>query len=258
MIRLYTSEIRLSLGHDLTEARFIERPNRFLILCQLEGESANDGYANGPVVEAHLPDPGRMTELLVPGRRIWLKPSKNPARKTKWTAVLTEVPESRTLVSIDATLPNRLIADALAKESLSELTGWTLDRQEAKIGDSRFDFLLEDADGRKMALEVKSVTLVQGGIGLFPDAVTARGARHVRELADLCRETGWEAAVLFVGQRKDIERIRPATDIDPVFADTLAEAYQAGVRLIARRCQVTRHSVILDQAVPVEIEGRQK
>ena len=258
VIRLNTSKTRLSLGHDLIEARFIERPNRFLIHCQLysehgEGERNNDKYVNSLVVQAHLPDPGRMTELLVPGRRIWLKPSNNPARKTKWTAVLTEVAESGMLVSIDATLPNRLIADALAKESLPELTGWKLKRQEVRLGDSRFDFLLEDDRGRKMALEVKSVTLVKDGIGLFPDAVTARGARHVRELADLCQETGWEAAVLFVGQRKDIERIRPAADIDPVFADTLAIAHQAGVHLMARRCHVTFRSVILDQAVPVEI-----
>lgn len=256
---MHTSDIALSFDDELIEACFIERSNRFLIRCQLQnahGEDRNgtaDENGNGPVVQAHLPDPGRMTELLIPGRRIWLKPSHQPHRKTQWTAVLTEVPESGTLVSIDATLPNRLIGKALAKGRLPELSGWKQIRREVKLGGSRFDFLLEATDGRKMALEVKSVTLVQDGTGLFPDAVTARGSRHVRELADLCQEAGWETTVLFVGQRGDITRIRPAADIDPVFAKTLAEAHQAGVRVMGRRCQVTLDSVLLDKAVPVQI-----
>jgi sugar fermentation stimulation protein A len=250
--------VMIKLDQRLTTAQFIDRPNRFLIRCQLQEDQNHEKHsfhvdASGQVVEAHLPDPGRMKELLVPGNVIWLKPAIKPGRKTQWTAVLTKAPESGELVSIDSTLPNDLIEQALAASLLDELDGWTLVRREVTVGGSRFDYLLTSADGRQMALEVKSVTLVKEKTGLFPDAVTARGTRHVRELTDLCRQEGWEAGILFVGQRQDMERIRAAAEIDPAFAQALKEAHQAGVRIMARRCRITPEAVILDKAIPVEV-----
>lgn len=102
-----------------------------------------------------------------------------------------------------------------------------------------------------MALEVKSVTLMEGRVGLFPDAVTARGARHVRELTALRRGGDWAAAVLFVLQRPDADRVMPDAGIDPEFARALAEARRAGVRLLGRRCRVDLKAIALDRAVPV-------
>lgn len=247
----------------LTKAYFVERPNRFLIHCRLAQSENEAGYedgaqaltpiSSGQMVEAHLPDPGRMKELLVPGNDIWLKKADKPGRKTKWSAVLTQDPSTGAWVSIDSTLPNELIEKALAANCLEELNGWNLVRREATVGGSRFDYLLASPDGHQMALEVKSVTLVKNKIGLFPDAVTARGARHVRELTDLAQQEGWEAGILFVGQRQDMERIRAAADIDPVFAQALKAAHQAGVNILARRCRVTLEGVCLDEQIPVEV-----
>ncbi len=227
----------------LLEARFVERPNRFLVMAEpVEG--------GGPH-EAHLPDPGRLRELLVPGRSIWLQSAASAARRTKWSAVLVQAPQGDGLISLDTTLPNRLIGRALSVDAISEFRGWKLDRSEVTLGRSRFDFLLSREDGRQLVLEVKSVTLVEEGVALFPDAVTERGARHVRELGDLAGKEGWEAAVLFVLQRADARSISAAREIDPRFADALAQARKAGVRALGRRCRVTFDAVSLGEPVPV-------
>jgi sugar fermentation stimulation protein A len=209
----------------------------------------------GDPVEAHLPDPGRLRELLVTGRRVMVAPAASPNRRTRWTMALVRTPAGDGWVSLDTTLPNRLLARAFAEagtsDALSELPGWKLDRAEAVFGASRFDFLLADAEGLGMILEAKSVTLVEDGRALFPDAVPARGARHVREMAELARG-GMPATVIFVAQREDVESIEAAWEIDPDFADALAEARGAGVRVIGRRCRVTRDGVtLLPDPVPV-------
>jgi len=213
----------------------------------------------GDPVEAHLPDPGRLQELLITGRRVMVAPADSPNRRTRWTMALVRTPAGDGWVSLDTTLPNRLLARAFAEaagdtgapDALSELPGWRLDRAEAVFGASRFDFLLADEGGRGMILEAKSVTLVEDGRALFPDAVTARGARHVREMAELARG-GMPATVIFVVQREDADSIEAAWEIDPDFADALAEAREAGVRVIGRRCRVTPEGVtLLPDSVPV-------
>jgi sugar fermentation stimulation protein A len=247
-----TKNISVFYGTDLEEAMFLERPNRFLIRCVLtEGVDANEAIARGSILEAHLPDPGRLKELLIPGQRVWLRSVNNPKRKTKWSAVLCERPGGAGLVSLDSTLPNRLIAKALAEGVMEEFKGWSFVRSEFKMGHSRWDFLLAGPDQRQLVLEVKSVTLVEDGVGLFPDAITARGAKHLRELAQIAQRHGWEAAVLFVMQRDDAARIEAAHSIDPNFAEALAEAKAAGVSVYGRRCRITLKEVILEDPVPV-------
>ena len=228
----------------------MERPNRFLVRARLE---------DGQVVEAHLPDPGRLRELLLPDAPLWLEPvspEERPGRRTRWTLRLCQVPEGDRVVSLDSTLPNRLVGSALQQEALDELAGWTLARSEVTVGRSRFDFLLERAHDRvggegsgRLLLEVKSVTLVEDGVGLFPDAVTARGARHVQKLTQLQNQE-WETAVLFVLQRDDAREIRAAASIDPHFAATLSQAEAAGVRILGRRSRVDLEGVTLGPAVP--------
>lgn len=230
------------LPPDLCEARFVERPNRFLLRCDVPGTAEP--------AEVHMADPGRLRELLLPGRRVWIRPAAAATRRTAWSAVLVESPDGRGLVSVDTTLPNRLIHRALAANALEELDGWTLERREWVLGSSRIDFLLTRGEDR-LALEVKSVTLVEDGVALFPDAVTARGARHLGELAEVAGRPGWEAAVLFVLQRPDGERIEAARAIDPVFADALAAARRAGVRILGRRCRVSLDRLELAEPVPV-------
>jgi sugar fermentation stimulation protein A len=211
-------------------------------------------------VVAHLADPGRLKELLVPGRRLWLRHTPAPHRSTEWSAALVESPDASGLVSVDTQLPNRLIGRALEAGAIEELGGWRLVRREHTVGHSRFDFLLHRRRGgpgpRRMALEVKSVTLVESRVGLFPDAVTARGARHVRELTALREGGEWATAVLFVLQRPDADRIMPDAAIDPDFTQALSEARRAGVRLLGRRCRVDLESLTLGPAVPVGVPRR--
>jgi sugar fermentation stimulation protein A len=244
--------VAVALPGPLREGRFLARPNRFLLRCALAAEGE---------VEAHLADPGRLRELLLPGRRVWLReaagqrPASARPRRTRFSAVLVETPDGGGLVSVDTTLPNRLIHRALLASALPELDGWTLERREARIGRSRIDFLLRgtgEAADRRLALEVKSVTLVEDRVALFPDAITARGARHVRELAGLAATEGWEAAVLFVVQRPDVDRVLAAPHIDAAFAAALADARTAGVRVFGRRCRVDLARLTLAEALPAE------
>jgi sugar fermentation stimulation protein A len=249
--------VSIPLHGPLVETCFIERPNRFLLRCSpppsahapAVRESTTD-KASDVVYEAHMADPGRLRELLLPGKRVWLRPALPSAtRRTQWTAVLVESPDGRGLVSVDTTLPNRLIHEALKARALPEFAGWELERKEATLGASRIDFLLRRGDER-LALEVKSVTLVENDVALFPDAVTARGARHVRELARLALTPGWSAAILFVLQRPDAARIVAAESIDPAFAQALVDARAAGVRVLGRRCFVSLDSLALGPGVP--------
>jgi len=241
--------IRVGWGAELVEGRFLRRPNRFVVHAEVEGEE----------VEAHLADPGRLEELLVPGARMGFRPEPpSQTRRTRWTALLVESPESRAAtdgsaawVSVNTTMPNRLVRDALEAGVLEEFDGWRYAGREVSYGSSRLDFVLEAADGsgRRLWVEAKSVTLVEDGRALFPDAVTARGARHVEELRRAVEE-GDEAAVLFVLQRPDARRIVAARAIDPTFAETLARAEAAGVRVLGRRCQVDWSGIELMGRVP--------
>jgi sugar fermentation stimulation protein A len=238
-----SSEVRVSLATDLAPAVFLERPNRFLVRARAQG---------GKVVDCHLPDPGRLRELLFPGAELRLESARNPERRTRWTVRLVRSPGGDGWVSVDTGLPNRLLEQGLRAGALDEFRGWRFVRKEVPLGNSRFDFLLEGPEGRELYLEAKSVTLVEEGVALFPDAVTARGARHVRELSEMARN-GTETAVLFILQRPDAWKIRAARWIDPDFADALAEASKAGVRILGRRCHVSESAVTLGDRIPADV-----
>ena len=241
----------MRLPGPLRSARFIERPNRFLTVVELDGER----------VEAHLPDPGRLEELLTPGTKVWVRPATGvagvagaagAARKTRFTLALAEAPTGE-LVSLVTPVANEVTAEALEASRIAELAEWSVTAREFRRGRSRFDFLLETDSGRQMLLEVKSVTLVENCRALFPDAVTARGARHVRELTEAL-EDGFETAVLFVVQRRDSQSISAARSIDPRFADALEAAHRAGVMLLGYRSRVTLSEALLTDPISVIIE----
>jgi len=233
------------LPSPLLPARFVARPNRFIVEARL------DGVAGGGAVRAHLPDPGRLSDLLLPERRLWLEPAPaGRGRRTAWTAVVAEVPGGER-VSLDTRLPNRLVAAALTAEALPELAPFRLERPEFRLGRSRFDFLLADGRGRRLLLEVKSVSMVEGDCALFPDAVTARGARHVSELGELAASGRWQTAVLFVVQRADARRVEAARQIDPAFADALATARARGLAVLARSCRVGTDRITLGEPLSV-------
>jgi len=187
---------------------------------------------NGKGELAHLPNPGRLREILVPGRRLLLRPAGNGSRKTRWTAVGADL--SGMLVSLDSTLPNRFVPGALAAGAIPPFRGWEIVAKEPKLGAGRSDFLLVRGK-RKLFLEVKSVTLVEDGVALFPDAPTDRGRRHLRELVGAVRE-GIRAAILFVVQRPDAHRFGPNMTTDPAFAETFWKALEQGVEAYAVIC----------------------
>jgi sugar fermentation stimulation protein A len=230
------------MAGPLLPARFVARPNRFLTVIELAGG----------LVEAHLPDPGRLRELLTPGVRVWARAAAGGARRTQYTLTLVEAPSGE-LVSLVATYANDLVEHALAAGRIGELAGWRIERREYRWGSSRFDFLLAcDGGEERMLLEVKSVTLVEDGCALFPDAVTARGTRHVTQLAR-STEDGYRATVIFVVQRADAASVTAARSIDPVFANALAEARDRGVSLLGYRCRVTMTEAKLTEPIPVHV-----
>lgn len=243
MENLSAEKGKILFPRTLTKAIFIERPNRFLLRCKLL-------HSNEEVL-VHLPDPGRLKELLVPETIVWLLENNDPNRKTKWTAVLCENEMKTGLVSINTTYPNQLIKIVLQEEILEELKGWHYKRAEYKLGHSRWDFLLENDENEQMLLEVKSVTLAKNGRGMFPDAVTKRGTRHVQELSSLAEEGTYKAAILFVVQREDVDFVTPAYHIDKDFASALKKAKEAGVLLLARTCKIREDSIEIGEKVPV-------
>lgn len=236
----------ISFHDTLVQAVFLERLNRFVLECELP---------SGSKEKVHLPDPGRLKDLLVPGGPIWLQESKDPKRKTRWSAVMTHDPVNDMYVSLNTQYPNRLILEALQLEVLEELKGWRLEKAEYKVRGSRFDFLLtHKQNDEKLLLEVKSVTMVEDGIGKFPDAVTARGARHVEELTHLQMKGSYQTAVLFIAQRTDLSGITSAPEIDPHFARVMEEAARNGVSFFGRYCIVTPERISLSESIPVYTE----
>jgi sugar fermentation stimulation protein A len=218
-------------------ATFQARPNRFLVRVVVGGRRR----------WAACRDPGRLGELLRPGARVRVEPAPRGPRKTRLT--LTLVRHGPLWVPLVPALANRVLAAALARGGVPGLEGAHVLGAEIAHGRSRFDFLLGHG-GRELLAEVKSVTLVEASRALFPDAPTVRGARHVRELAQRARR-GAAAAVVFVVQRPDARCVAPNRATDPLFADALAEADRAGVRLLAYTCRVAARGIRLDSRIPV-------
>ncbi|MCB9420544.1 MAG: DNA/RNA nuclease SfsA [Ardenticatenaceae bacterium] len=223
----------------LVNGRFLRRDNRFRAVVSVDGHEA----------AAHVPNSGRLDDLFVPGRKVWLVPAQTEKRKTAYNIKLVEA--GRVLVSVDARMPNPIFAEAVRAGQLPDFAYETIE-PEVRFNESRLDFRLSGVNG-VCWVETKSVTLVEAGTALFPDVPTERGSRHLRELMRLREERGVETAVVFIIQRPDAERLAPHETADPVFAVTLREAAHAGVTVRAYTCQVTRQSITVDREVPVVI-----
>lgn len=234
----------LKFSAPLLEGRLIRRYKRFLVDVEL---------ASGEVITAHTPNTGAMTGCAEPGMRVWLSRSDNPKRKYAHTLELVETCEG-VLIGVHTLHPNRLVEEALVANGggLGELASI---RREVRYGEdnkSRIDLLLQWSNGQLGYLEVKNVTLARDGDGLFPDAVTARGSKHLQELTAMVG-LGHRALMVFCVQRSDIARVRPARDIDPVYAEGLLEAASAGVELLAMRFDVRTDAIEFDRMLPVSV-----
>lgn len=229
----------------LLPARFIRRENRFRAVVEMDGH----------LLPAHVPNSGRLGELFTPGAAVWVALADASApRKTVCHLALVEY--AGVLVSVDARLPNRLVAEALTAGRLPSLAGYSQIQPEVRVGDSRLDFLLSggsDLTRARCWLEIKSVTLVEEGIALFPDAPTTRGVKHLEELAAL-RRAGERVAVGFVVQRSDVLCFRPHPTADPAFAASLRRAHAQGVEVYAWRCAVSQSAIELTDPLPVDLE----
>lgn len=231
----------MKVDGDLVEGRFVARDNRFRVTVEVAGQK----------VWAHLPNSGRLGELLVPGRRVLLIHQPAQVRKTSYDLNLVEM--AGRWVSVDARLPNDLVEEALRNDRLAPLAGYPTLRREVPFGRSRFDFQLTAPDRPVCLVEVKSITLVVDGLGCFPDAVTLRGRRHLNELADAV-ETGYRAAVIFCVQRDDASGMRPHDQSDPGFGIALRQAARRGVEVYAYGCRVEPGRIEITHPLPVYLE----
>ena len=221
---------------NMTPGIFLARPNRFIAHVEIGGQ----------VEVVHVKNTGRCRELLPVGAEVWCQKSDNPSRKTKYD--LITVRKGSRLINMDSQAPNIAAKEWLLAGGLGNAENI---KAECTHGDSRFDFSFT-LDGRPCFLEVKGVTLENGGICAFPDAPTERGAKHLRGLKK-CVEEGYGGYVLFVIQMSDAAYLHPNDATDPAFGKALREAAASGVQVLAVDCTVTEDSMTIGKAVPVKL-----
>ena len=224
------------------EGRLVRRYKRFLADVELP---------DGEVVTVHCPNPGSLRGTDTPGARVRCSTSDNPKRKLAHTLEMIRV--GRIWVGLHTLRANQLAARGLSEHAIEGLDGYSDIKPEIKVGEgSRLDFMLtgHPRDDRDAYVEVKSVTMAEGSRGLFPDAVTERGRKHLEVLARLASE-GHRAALLFMVQRGDCVSVSPADAIDPAYGEVLRRVAKEGVELVAVRARVTASSIRLEGTLPV-------
>ncbi|MEM3579538.1 MAG: DNA/RNA nuclease SfsA [Candidatus Bathyarchaeia archaeon] len=222
---------------------FKKRLTRFSALVNVDGK----------VLPCFLPNPGRLRELLVPDARVVLRESSTQKGGRKTVCDIVGVYNNGVIVSIDSHFPNKLVFEALKYGDLPEFRGYDSVKLEYRHGQSRFDFLLYGGLAVKPCLlEVKSCTLVRGGVAMFPDAPTERGTRHLLELAKALDE-GFRAAVLFMIQRGDAKVFTPNDEMDPRFGKALREAAKRGVEVYAYSAVFDGNRIMLDGKVSIRL-----
>jgi sugar fermentation stimulation protein A len=221
----------------LVKAIFRNRANRFIAEVEIEGK----------IVKAHLPNTGRCKELLIDGTTVYLKPSDNPNRKTKYSLYLVE--NNGALVAMFSQQANKIVFDAIKDGRIKELSGYSILESEKTIGNSRIDIYLANLDNENNLIdetyvEVKSVTLIKDGIAQFPDAPTERGRKHLEELISLKKE-GIRAVVFFLIEHPNGNSFRPNWENDSKFSMTLNNAYNEGVEILVYKTENTLESIEL-------------
>jgi len=234
----------LKIEEDMVKAKFLSRTSRFSVLAKLADVESRSGE-----IQCHLPNPGRLKELLIPGAELLLRPAKNPERRKTMFGVFAIVTDAGTVV-VDSRIPNQIMGVALSSGEIPQFSGYKLVRSEPAYGNSRLDFLL--AGDRLWLVEVKSCTLVRDRVALFPDAPTDRGRRHLLELAKAHQE-GYRATVVFVIQREDAELFMPNDETDPDFGTALRKVAAGGVETIALATRYRDGYVELRGEVPVDL-----
>ena len=236
--------IKMKIEGPLINAVFIERPNRFITIIEIGGEKH----------KSHLPDPGRLKELLISGASLLVRPApENKERSTAFTTIMVNLKGQ--WISLVSTLPNQFVKYSFQKNRIPIFQKYKLVRPEVTIRNHRFDFLLSNKSGKNFFLEVKSVTFVEDGIAKFPDAVTTRGMNHAKTLTDLVKE-GECAGILFVCQRPDATLFEPMWDRDPMFSNVLFNAYNMGVKVWCITLNVSQTEISFNKEIPVNLKKK--
>jgi sugar fermentation stimulation protein A len=235
----------MEFPQPLVPARLIRRYKRFLADVEL---------LDGTTMTVHCPNPGSMLGLDQPGSEIWLSPARSPGRKLPYTWELIRI-DGR-LVGINTAHPNVLAEEAIRGGRIAELAGYAGLRREVSYGrNSRIDILLEGGRGSACYVEVKNVHLKRTDAAEFPDCVTARGAKHLDELAEMVR-AGFRAVMLYVVQRTDCRRFAIAADIDPAYGAALKRAMAAGVEAISYSCAIEMTGIGVADPMPLDISSK--
>ena len=212
---------------DTTEARFLDRPNRFIAHVEINGKSET----------VHVKNTGRCKELLLPGVPVVLAKADNPNRKTKYDLIAVKK-KNLGWVNIDSQAPNKAVMEWLEKQDFDRI------QPEYAYGESRIDFYMEKGK-TKYLLEVKGCTLEMDGIGYFPDAPTERGVKHIRELIK-ARKQGYWCGIAFAIQMNGIRKVRPNVATHPEFGEAMNEAEKAGVCVLHLPCVVKANSLSIE------------
>lgn len=227
----------MDFAQPLARGALVSRYKRFFADVLLD---------DGTPVTAHCPNPGAMLGLNIPGLPVWVSTSDDPKRKLAHTLELVNVDGG--LVGINTMHPNRLVAEALARDAIPELTGYASHRREVKYGqNSRVDFLLEQEGRPPCWLEIKNCHLRRSGtLAEFPDCVAARSLKHLRELEAMVA-AGERAVVMFVVQRTDCEAFSACADLDPAFAHGLEQAAKVGVEVLIYGCEISVDAITISR-----------
>lgn len=228
------------LWGPLAEGVLIKRYKRFLADVRL---------SDGEVITAHTPNTGTMLGCSEPGSRVWLSHHDSPTRKLKYTLEIIETPAS--LVGVNTGVPNRLVRTAIECGVIAEIPPPAQVKAECVYGDSRLDLALLDPDGEKRTfIEIKNCTLAEWRVAYFPDAVTARGSKHIGELVKI-RKEGFRAVLFILVQRADADAFSPADHIDPEWGRAVRRAVDDGVEVLVYQAEITLEKIGIARRLPV-------
>jgi len=220
----------------LVSGKLIRRYKRFLADVEL---------SNGNIITAHCTNSGSMKSCLEAGADVFLSHNPKPGRKTAYTWEMIKI--NQKWVGINTSIPNKFAIYYIEKNLIPGLEGFELLKREVTFGDSRFDIYAENSD-EKCFIEVKNVTLNEGGIAMFPDAVTTRGQKHLDTLIEV-KKAGMRAVMLYIIQRSDVNKFAPAKHIDPEYAKKLQQAMESGVEVVPFRVKVSPEGVFPDKVL---------
>lgn len=220
---------------NIYKGTFLERPNRFIAICEIDGKEEI----------CHVKNTGRCRELLVKGATVYLEKSSNPNRKTQFDLIAVE--KNDRLINMDSQIPNYVVVESLNKifDDIAFV------KQEYKYGNSRFDIYVETKTD-KIFVEVKGVTLEDNGIVRFPDAPTERGIKHLKELQNAVKN-GYRACVVFLVQMQDVKYFEPNYDTHPEFATELKKAHENGVEVFVYDSIVTPEEIVMNKKVELKM-----